>query len=91
MMIRVAAIVLFATVAALVLVGCGDFQQRAAQVETRISDAEDSAQIAQQAAAQSLARILELEGRVATLEQQVGILLDATEVQADPGSLREAE
>lgn len=66
---RVAMIVLVVAAVVFAVVGCGDFQQRAAQVETRISDAEDAAKIAQQAAALNTVRILELEDRIETLEQ----------------------
>lgn len=78
---RVAMIALLVMVAALVLVGCGGFRERAEEAETRIADAEEKAQIAEQAAAQNTARILDLEDRVELLEQQLEEL--RREAQAD--------
>jgi len=57
-------VVLLITATALVLAGCGDFRQRAAEVEDRITTAE-------QAAAQNTARILDLQDRIEALEQQM--------------------
>jgi TolA-binding protein len=57
-------VVLLITATALVLAGCGDFRQRAAEAEDRITTAE-------QAAAQNTARILDLEDRIEALEQQM--------------------
>ncbi len=74
-------IVLLVTAVALVLVGCGDFRQRAEEAEARIADAEETAQIAEQAAAQNTARILDLDDRVEVLEQQLEEL--RREAQAD--------
>ena len=59
--------------------GCGDFRERAAEVETRIKAAEDASEIAVQATAANTARILELQDRVEVLEQQLEALLDQAE------------
>ncbi len=74
-------IVLLVAAVALVLAGCGGFRERAEEAETRIADAEETAQIAEQAAAQNTARILDLEDRVEVLEQQLEEL--CREAQAD--------
>lgn len=63
--------VLLLLAAALVLAGCGDFRQRAQEAEARIADAEQTAQIAERAAAQNTARILDLEDRIEALERQL--------------------
>ena len=68
---RASMVVLLVTVVALVLAGCGDFRERAEEAETRIMSAEETAQVAEQAAAQNTARILDLEGRIEVLEQQL--------------------
>ena len=64
---------------ALILAGCGDFRERAAEVETRIAAAEDAAEIASQAAAANTARILELQDRVEALERKLNEVLDRPE------------
>ena len=76
-------VVLLVAMVALVLAGCGDFRQRAAEVETRISDAEETAQLAERAAARNTGRILDLEDRVEELEQQVEDLRQEGEAEAD--------
>jgi len=74
-------IALLVTAVALVLAGCGDFRQWAEEAETRIANAEETAQIAEQAASRNIARILDLEDRVEVLEQQLEELRQ--EAQAD--------
>jgi len=74
---RAMAVILLVFVAAGFLVGCGDFRRRAAEIETRIARAEESSRLAEQAAAASIARLLELEERVATVEQQLESLREA--------------
>ncbi len=64
-------IVLLIAAAALIPAGCGDFRQRAEESQARIANAEETAQIAEQAAAQNTVRILELEDRVDALERQL--------------------
>ncbi|MCK4683006.1 hypothetical protein KAT59_08285 [Candidatus Bipolaricaulota bacterium] len=59
---------------AFVLMGCGEFRQRAVEAETRIADAEASAQVAEQAAVRNTARLIELERRIEVLEAQVDLL-----------------
>ena len=58
-------------VVVLVMAGCGQFRERADEAEARIVRAEETAQIAEQAAAQNAARILDLEDRIEVLEQQL--------------------
>ncbi len=75
-------VVLMVLLGGLVLIGsggCGDFRERAAEVETRIAAAEDASEVAAQAAAANTARILELQDRIEALEQQLGELLDQGE------------
>jgi len=55
-------------VGTIALAGCGDFQRRAAEAETRIVHAEEKAQLAADAAAANTGRVLDLERRVADLE-----------------------
>jgi len=76
-------VVLTIAMAASVLAGCGDFQQRAREAESRIANAEETAQVAEQAAASNTARILELEDRVDALEQQLADLLQEAETQSE--------
>ena len=61
-------IVLIVLAMALTLSGCGDFRQRAADIQTSIEDAEEKAQIAEQAAARNTGKLLNLERRMDELE-----------------------
>ena len=63
--------VLLVLLGALALAGCSDFRRQAEEAQARIASAEETAQVAEQAAAQNTARILELEDRVEALEQQL--------------------
>ena len=74
-------IVLFVMAVVIVLAGCGGFRERAEEAEARIVSAEETAQIAEQAAVANTARILGLEGRIEVLEQQLEEL--RREAQAD--------
>jgi uncharacterized protein (DUF3084 family) len=65
---RGAPALLIVAVGVFVLTGCGDFQQRAAEIQTRIVNAEERAHVAEDAAASNTGRILELERRVNELE-----------------------
>ena len=79
---------LLVAVVAFVLMGCGDFRQRAVEAETRIADVEASAQVAEQAAVRNTARLIELERRIETLEAQVDLLraeVGASEVPVEMG------
>lgn len=80
---RISMVVLLVTAVALVLAGCGDFRERAEEAEARIVAAEETAQIAEQAAARNTARILDLEDRVEQLEQQVEEPRQEAEAEAD--------
>jgi TolA-binding protein len=80
---RAIVVVLTVAVAASLLAGCGDFQQRAREAESRIASAEESAQTAEQAAASNTARILELQDRVDSLEGQVADLLQELEARSE--------
>ena len=71
---RAVTILTILAVCAVVLAGCGDFQQRAAEIQTRIDNAEENAQLAADAAARNAGRILELEQRVSDLEAELGAL-----------------
>ena len=71
---RIAMIVLAVTAVALILAGCGDFRDRAQAVEDRIASAEQSASVAETAAAQNTERLLELKGRVDALEAEIDLL-----------------
>ena len=68
---RVSMVVPLVAVVVLVMAGCGQFRERAEEAETRIVSAEETAQTAEQAAAQNTARILDLEDRIEVLEQQL--------------------
>jgi len=65
-------------VAALALVGCGDFRQRAMEAQQVLEDAQRAAETAEQAAARNTSRILELEHRIDSLEVRLN------EVQGTP-------
>ena len=80
---RAVLVVLTVAMVVALLTGCGDFQQRAQEAESRIADAEKRAQIAEQSAARNTARILELEDRVDALEQQLTDLLQEPETQGE--------
>jgi len=67
----------------LVLTGCGDFRRQAEEAQTRIAGAEETAEVAEQAAAQNTARILELEDRVEELERQLAELLQRSEGETE--------
>lgn len=62
------ALVLVVLSMAVVLTGCGDFQQRATEIQSAIGNAENKAETAEQAAARNTGRLLELEQRVDELE-----------------------
>jgi len=55
-------------IAAIALAGCGDFQQRAREIQTSIGNAEEKAQVAEQAAARNTGKLLDLERRMDALE-----------------------
>jgi len=61
-------VLVLVVVGSIALAGCGDFQRRAAEAETRIVNAEEKAQLAADAAAANTGRVLDLERRVADLE-----------------------
>jgi cell division protein FtsB len=71
--------VLALLLALVLMTGCGDLRQRAEQIESRIAAAEETAEIAERAAAQTAARIRALEDRVEALE-------DALDAVAEPGA-----
>ena len=75
--------VLLVLLGAFVLAGCGDFRRQAEEAQTRIASAEETANVAEQAAARNTARILELEDRVEELEQQLNELLLRSEGEAE--------
>ncbi len=75
--------VLLVLLGSFALAGCGDFRRQAEEAQTRIASAEESAQVAEQAAARNTARILELEDRVEALEQQLGELIQRTEEETE--------
>lgn len=62
--------------ATLALAGCGDFRERAEATEERLAGAEARASQALDAAAENKAEIRDLRGRVASLEEELGDLLD---------------
>ena len=80
---RVALATLAVATAALLLTGCSGFQQRAQEAENRIANAEERAQVAEQAAAQNTARILSLEDRVDALERQLAGLRQEPQAQSE--------
>jgi len=59
---------------AFALAGCGDFQQRAVEIQSTIQDAQEKAQTAEDAAVQNTGRLLELENRVDKLEAALASL-----------------
>ena len=65
---REIAVLALVLIAATALAGCGNFQQRATEIQTSIENAEASAQVAEEAAAHNRGRLLELEQRVSDLE-----------------------
>lgn len=75
--------VLLVLVAVFALFGCTDFRRQAEEAQTRIANAEETARIAEQAAAQNTARILDLEDRVEALEEQLDELLQHPEDEAE--------
>jgi len=70
-------VVLLAVLFATALAGCGDLQRRAAEAQVRIENAEEQAQVAQDAAARNTGTLLELERRVSGLEAAVKELQSA--------------
>ncbi len=62
------------TILALGVAGCGNFRERAQEVEDRIAAAEHDATIAETAAAENTGRLLELEDRIDALETEVDLL-----------------
>jgi len=73
----------------LALSGCGNFQQRAREAEDRIVAVEESAAVAQTAAAQNTARLIELQDRIDALEREVNLLQTTIETQAVPTTVDE--
>ena len=71
---RAVTVLLIVAACAAVLVGCDDFQHRAAEIQTRTESAEENAKAAADAAARNSARILELEQRVSDLEAALNAL-----------------
>jgi uncharacterized protein HemX len=82
--------VLLLAAVVLVLAGCGDFRRQAEEAQTRIASAEETAQIAEQAAAQNAVRILELQDRVEALELQLDELLLRSEGETEEALQRSA-
>ena len=67
-------------IAGLALSGCGDFQERAREVQSRLVEAEERARIAEEAAARNTGRLIELEERVSEVEAR---LQDASQHDVD--------
>ena len=70
--------VLIVVLMAVALGGCGEFRRQAADAQARLDDAIEQAQIAEDAAAQNAARIIELSHRVDVLETIVNELTNGT-------------
>ena len=66
-----------------VVSGCTGFRGRAAEIESRVGDAEELADIASRAAAQNTASIRDLVERVEALERQLEELMQRPEVGND--------
>jgi hypothetical protein len=73
-----------AAVVTLLLAGCGDFRQRAEEVEGRLADAEARADQALSAAAENKADIRELRGLLASLEARLDELVNRTSAEDAP-------
>ena len=80
---RAVLVVVMVAMVASLLAGCGDFQQRAQEAESRIANAEEMAQVAEQAAARNTARIFELEDRVDAMEEQLADVLQEAETHGE--------
>ena len=70
--------VLTALMVASLLAGCADFRRQAEEAQARIASAEETAEIAVQAAADNTAQILVLEDRIETLERRLDELLEGS-------------
>ena len=68
---RTVPIALTAVLVASLLTGCGDFRRQAEEAQARIASAEETAEVAVQAAADNTARILVLEDRIEALEHRL--------------------
>ena len=62
------------------LAGCGSFRQQALEAQTRLEEAVQRAEIAEDAATRNAARILELEHRIDALEETLAELEDLTDL-----------
>jgi len=80
---RTSVIALALIVLTIMLTGCTGIRERAAEIETRVEDAEEVADIASHAAAQNTASIRDLVQRIEALEQQVEELMQRPEVGND--------
>jgi len=80
---RTSVIALALIVLTIMLTGCTGIRERAAEIETRVEDAEEVAAIASHAAAQNTASIRDLVQRIEALEQQVEELMQRPEVGND--------
>lgn len=61
-------------VVGMLLVGCGDFRRQAQDAQTRLDEAVQRAEIAEEAAARNAGRIIELEHRIESLEESLAEL-----------------
>jgi len=59
---------LLVALAVCVLAGCGSFRRQALEAQTRLDEAVQRAEIAEEAASRNAGRIMELEHRVEVLE-----------------------
>jgi len=62
------AIVFLIIVVGVLLAGCGNFRQQALEAQTRLDEAVQRAEIAEEAAARNAALILEMDHRIDVLE-----------------------
>lgn len=73
----VAGMLLIIAVVAL-LAGCGNFRQQALEAQTRLDQAVQRAEIAEDAAARNTGRLIELEHRIEDLEAALAEIQETT-------------
>jgi len=71
------AIVFLIIVVGVLLAGCGNFRQQALEAQTRLDEAVQRAEIAEEAASQNATRILEMDHRIDVLEAALAELQEA--------------
>jgi TolA-binding protein len=89
---RIAGVILAVTAVALLLAGCGGFQEQAQEMANRMGEAAQRAEVAEEAAARNTARLMSLEDRIEALESEIAELHDRfDEVTTSPNEVAPGE